>query len=242
MDNALRVLFVEDDEDHARAVKFFLLRANYGVRHYHCAEQAMRSMMKELPDIVILDLRLPDMSGIEVLTWMRRNFAEIPAIVLSSTRQESDVVSAFAAGADDFVLKPARENEFLARMAAVTRRKQGSIDDVIEIGRISIDTRTKSVCLDGNIVKLTTIEYEIFELLAKNLGKVVQREVLVNRIWGRAIDEGVSRSLDTHMYRIRQKLNLRVASGMSLRSVYTLGYRLEAHHDSSLSAGAFSSG
>ncbi|WP_322023424.1 response regulator transcription factor [Burkholderia sp. BCC1977] len=230
-------MLVEDDEEQARLVSLFLMRANYQVEHCRNGAQAMRSMMRTLPDIVILDLKLPDVSGLEVLKWMRKNFANVPAIVLSNASLERDAVSAFAAGADDFVLKPARENEFLARMAVMLRRKLDRADDVIEIGPISVDTRLKTVFIDSDAVKLTPIEYEIFELLARSVGKVVQRELIVNRIWGRAMDEAVSRSLDTHVYRLRQKLNLRCASGVSLRSVYTLGYRLKFPADTAGAAG-----
>ncbi|AGZ28520.1 response regulator transcription factor [Burkholderia pseudomallei] len=227
MSAARKVLLVEDDEAQANWAKLVLTRGRFDVTHCQTGGQAIRAMTKEVPDAVVLDMRLPDVHGLEVLVWIRRNFFDVPVIVLSNAMQEMQIVEAFSAGADDYVLKPAREAEFLARIAAMMRRKGHAVSGTIEIGGIAIDLGWKAVRIDGEPVRMAPIEYEILEMMARHLGSVVQREVLVNRIWGRSIDEAVSRSLDTHVYRIRHKLKVHGVSNVSLRSVYNLGYRLE---------------
>lgn len=237
MSAAWKVLLVEDDEAQAKWAKQVLVRGQYDVTHCQTGEQAIRSIGKEIPDVVVLDMRLPDVKGLEVLIWIRRNFYDVPVIALSSAMQEAQVVAVFSAGADDYVLKPAREAEFLARVAAVMRRKSIAIPGMIEIGRITIDIGWKAVRIDGELIRMAPIEYEIIELLARHIGSVVQREVLVNRIWGRSVDNATSRSLDTHMYRIRRKLKLRGVFDISLRSVYNLGYRLEWYRYQEMTGG-----
>lgn len=184
MSAARKVLLVEDDEAQANWAKLVLTRGRFDVTHCQTGGQAIRAMTKEVPDAVVLDMRLPDVHGLEVLVWIRRNFFDVPVIVLSNAMQEMQIVEAFSAGADDYVLKPAREAEFLARIAAMMRRKGHAVSGTIEIGGIAIDLGWKAVRIDGEPVRMAPIEYEILEMMARHLGSVVQREVLVNRIWG----------------------------------------------------------
>lgn len=148
-------------------------------------------------------------------------------VVLGGAVLEHDVVAALRAGADDFVRKPVSEDEFVARIAAQIRRHRRPAPAVIEIGHLIIDVQMKEVMAAGNLVRLIPIEYQIVELLVQDIGVVIQRETIATLVWGRPIDEAVSRSLDMHIYRIRRKLRLHALSGLVLRSAYTLGYRLE---------------
>ncbi|UVE69064.1 response regulator transcription factor [Burkholderia pyrrocinia] len=228
------VLFVDGDERQARSVNEVLLRAGYSVERHESGSAAMRRLTRALPAIVVLEQRLPDVDGLEVLAWIRARFPDLPVIVLGHAVLEQDAVSALRAGADDFVRKPVLEDEFVARIAALIRRYRRPMVDVIEFGSLVVDMRIRDVTVSGDPVRLTPIEYQIVELLARNAGMVIQREAIASRVWGRSIDEAVSRSLDTHIYRIRQKLRLHKSSGLVLRSAYTLGYQLEyVNRDSS---------
>ncbi|MCU9952230.1 MULTISPECIES: response regulator transcription factor [Burkholderia] len=206
------VLFVDGDELQSCLVGRLLLRG-YTVEHQKSGSAAMRRLAKGLPAVVVLERRLPDVDGLGVLAWIRARFPDLPVIVLGSAVLEHEVVSALRAGADDFVRKPVLEDEFVARITALLRRHHRPALDVIEIGHLFIDMRAKEVSVAGDLVRLTQIEYQIVELLARDIGVVIPRETIASRVWRRPDVESVSRSLDTHIFRIRRKLRLHTPRG-----------------------------
>ncbi|AOJ85323.1 hypothetical protein WS87_00885 (plasmid) [Burkholderia sp. MSMB0856] len=208
-------------------VSAILKRAGHSVTVFDCGSVAMRTLQTDPPDAVILDLKLPDIDGLRILEWIKKNSYRLPVIVLSNAIMESEVVGALNAGADDYITKPARELELVARVQAVTRRAAAEASESIEVGEYVLATSKKTVYFRGSEFELPRIEYEIMELLAKNIGCIVSREMLVNRIWGKVIDQSTSRSLDTHIYRLRRRLGFQVDGGVALRAIYTVGYRLE---------------
>jgi DNA-binding response OmpR family regulator len=225
----MRILIVEDDPIHAEAVSDVLSRHSHTVDIVSDGEKAVRVLRTESVDAVVLDWHLPRMSGIEVLKWIRdRVGARYGVLFLTSRVQESDVVRALEAGADDYLIKPFRAEELAARVNALLRRiaRNAVLDEPIRAGEYVLDPQERTVTLRDIPIELTTKEFQLATALFSNLGKIMSREFLAKAAWGR--DLGVeSRSLDTHIYRIRQKLNLRPQNSLRLTSIYTVGYRLD---------------
>ncbi|AIO69559.1 response regulator transcription factor [Burkholderia oklahomensis] len=223
------IYLIEDDEIQAQYYQSILAGHGWEVKILLDGERAFREIHRMTPDLVILDRRLPDLDGLEVLAWIRKNHATVPVLILTNAVLESDVVTALEAGADDYVIKPPREQEFVARVKALYRRSREihTRPELMEIGPYKIQTIEKTVYLHREKIPLSPKEYEIIELLAQNLGQVVPRDKMVSLVWGRPPDEASFRTLDTHIYRIRQKLGLTRYNLVILRSVYRHGYRLE---------------
>ncbi|MFA8356901.1 response regulator transcription factor [Burkholderia ubonensis] len=223
------IALIDGDEDHSQATRSMLVRAGYQVNVFHRGEHAMRNIVRQPPNVTILETRLPDISGLEILAWIRKNFSDMAVIVLSCAIFELDITAAFNAGADDYVIKPAREGELLARILSMTKRRNLVCPETIRFGPYSIATGRKEVYLEGQRISLSRIEYELIELLAKNIGKPVSREVIVNQIWQKSLSESTSGSLDTHIYRLRRRLDLLKREEITLRTIYTIGYQLDYH-------------
>ncbi|AOJ01908.1 two-component system response regulator [Burkholderia mayonis] len=223
------IYLIEDDEDQARYFQAMLERAMWAVQVFPDGTRALRAIQRTAPDVIVLDLRLPDIDGFQIIAWVREHYAALPVLVLTSATLESDLVEALEAGADDFLVKPPRERELVARIKALHRRTIEFRDSLTSItfGAYRIETMERAIYLDNGRVSLSPKEYEIVELLVRNVGQVVSRETMIGRVWGRAVGDESSRTLDTHIYRIRQKLNLSRRNGALLRSVYTHGYRLD---------------
>ncbi|NTY38199.1 MULTISPECIES: response regulator transcription factor [Burkholderia cepacia complex] len=223
------IYLIEDEEAQAQCYQKILERAGWEVRVLPDGERALREIQRTTPDVVVLDRRLPDIDGLEILRWVHERHPKLPILVLTHAALESDAVAALDAGADDYMVKPPRERELVARINVLRRRRVDSHQgmETIKIGSYRIDTGERTIYLDGERVALSPKEYEIFELLAHNVGQVVSRCTVIGKVWGRVDDDSNSRSLDTHIYRIRHKLNLNRCNGVMLRMVYTHGYRLD---------------
>jgi DNA-binding response OmpR family regulator len=225
----MRILIVEDDPIQAEAVFNALTPFSHTIKIVDDGECAVRYLRSETVDAVVLDWHLPRMSGIEVLNWIRaRDDVEYGVLFLTSRMHEVDVVRALEAGADDYMLKPFRADELAARVNALLRRIARNVarDEVIKAGEYVLDPQERSVTLRGSRIDLTTKEFQLVASLFNNVGKILSRDLLAMTAWGREL--GVeSRSLDTHIYRIRQKLKLSPDNGLRLTSIYTLGYRLD---------------
>lgn len=225
----MRILIVEDDRMQAEAVMRALAPYRHSVAIADDGEQALRHLKSAPVDATILDWHLPKMSGLEVLHWIRAHLgAEHGVLFLTSRVLEIDIVSALQAGADDYVVKPFRTVELAARVNALLRRarRDPEQDAPIAAGDYLLDPVSRSVALRGEAIDLTAKEYQLIAVLLANLGKIVSRELLAITAWGREL-EVASRSLDTHIYRLRQKLRLKPENGLRLSSVYTAGYRLD---------------
>lgn len=223
------IYLIEDDEIQAQYYQSMLVEHGWQVKILLDGERAFREIQRMPPDLIILDRRLPDLDGLEVLMWVRKNYSNIPVLILTNAILESEVVAALEAGADDYVIKPPRKQEFVARVKALYRRatETRTLSELIEIGPYRIQTSEKVVYFHREVITLSPKEYEIIELLARNIGQIVSRDKMVYQVWGRLPDEAAFRTLDTHIYRIRRKLELTRYNRLILRTVYTHGYRLE---------------
>lgn len=225
----MRIASLEDDLDQARQIQQVLASAGYQCDSFQQSVDLLGAMRGTTYDLVLLDWQLPDMNGDEVLRQLRSYFGyAVPVIMLTSRNQEGDLVSGLQAGADDFISKPLRPAELLARISALLRRAQPaqSADTAFSVGAYHIDPVERFITLEGRNVVLAPKEFDLAVLFFRNIGRLLSRDVLAESVWNREIP-ATSRTLDTHLSNIRQKLQLRAQHGVRLSSTYALGYRLD---------------
>jgi DNA-binding response OmpR family regulator len=189
----------------------------------------LRALRRESFDLLVLDWQLPDVSGIEVLRWARENLAErVPVLFITNRSAEADVIEGLAAGADDFMIKPIRVGELMARVKALLRRAYHQQSPTeLSFGRYAFDVAGNQLLVEGEPVSLKQKEFDLALFLFQNMGRLLSRKHLLEAVWG--IDGEVSsRSLDTHVSRIRTKLGLNPENGFRLAAIYSVGYRLES--------------
>src|ERR1700742_2351038 len=217
----MRLLLVEDDRDLQRLLKKALDDAGYVVDSALDGEEGHFLGDTEPYDAVILDLGLPKIDGVTVLGKWRKSGRMMPVLTLTARDSWSDKVAGFDAGADDYLAKPFYTEELLARLRALLRRAAGIASADIEIGPLKIDTRGSRVTLDGNPVKLTSLEYRLLAYLAHHRGKVVSRTELVEHLYDPDFDRD-SNTIEVFVGRLRKKLS----AGL-IQTVRGLGYTLE---------------
>ncbi|MDH3315334.1 MAG: response regulator transcription factor [Gammaproteobacteria bacterium] len=226
--SVMRLAILEDNHEHAELLHEWLTAAGHACHGYASGKQFIKDAGRESFDLMLLDWQVPDLDGLQVLRWVRANVAEhVPVLFLTGRNAEEDIVQALSNGADDYVIKPPRRMELLARIEALTRRgKPSGNDEVLEYPPYRIDTARRTVSVHGTDVPLTHKEYDLILFLFSNVGRLVSRGHLEETVWGRG-DEILSRSLDTHLSRIRRKLALNPENGYRITPVYSHGYRLE---------------
>jgi len=217
----MRILLVEDDTDLQRLLKKALGDAGYVVDTASDGEEGHFLGDTEPYDAVILDLGLPKMDGVRVLQKWRKDGRMMPVLILTARDRWSDKVAGFDAGADDYLAKPFYTEELLARVRALLRRAAGLATSEIEIGPLHIDTRASRVTLDGNPVKLTSLEYRLLAYLAHHKGRVVSRTELVEHLYDQDFDRD-SNTIEVFVGRLRKKLEADL-----IQTVRGLGYCLD---------------
>jgi two-component system, OmpR family, KDP operon response regulator KdpE len=221
-----RVLVVDDDGAIRRVVATGLSARGYEVVEAATAAGGLAAVAMDSPDVVVLDLGLPDGDGVEVCRRVRE-FSRVPVLVLSVETSDRRKVDALDAGADDFVTKPFSMPELLARIRAALRRvEQPSDDPVLLLGDIRIDRAARRVTVAGAEVELTDTEYRILVVLAEHAGRVLTHEALLNRVWGPGYDDE-RHYLRVYVNRLRRKLPFAPGSGHTLTTVPRAGYRLD---------------
>ncbi len=223
-----RLLLVEDDPTLRQALIFNLTREGYEVTSAADGEAALEAARNERLDIILLDVMLPGMSGVEVLRVLRREGVATPVIILSAKGDEIDRVVGLKIGADDYVTKPFSRPELLARIEAVLRRQRreaaddGEQRELLEFGKVAIDVTRREVTVDRRPVHLTTKEFDLLAHMAGSPGRIFTRDQLLARIWGYDY-LGDGRTVDVHVSWLRGKL--RVAEGHNyFRTVRGVGY------------------
>lgn len=219
------VVIVEDDEDIADSIRYNLEREGFRVRVAVTGEAALNLILDRPPSLILLDLNLPHMSGFEMCRRLRTesSTARVPILMLTARTDEADKVLGLNLGADDYITKPFSMRELVARVNAVLRRADGVEIErpVYDNGVLAIDPGTFSVRCNGREVRLTRKEFALLSELARNQGRVMTREVLLDRVWGLTY-YGDSRTLDVHIRRLRQKLG----DPALIETVTGIGYRL----------------
>lgn len=224
----MRIALVEDDPAQTELIGGWLLEAGHDCTHFETGGEFLRAVQHETFDLAVLDWGLPDTTGIDVLTTLRVQRGETMPILFVTVRdREEDVVEALTRGADDYMSKPVARGEMLARLAALGRRTHGSTTtSVIEAPPYELNMSANTLTRDGEAISLTPKEFELACFLFLNVGRLLSRGYILEQVWGTRPDLN-TRTVDTHVSKLRGKLALTPAVGWRLRSVYQHGYRLE---------------
>jgi DNA-binding response OmpR family regulator len=226
-----RILVVEDNVDLAYGLQNNLEIEGYEVRVAEKGETGLTLVQEWDPELIILDLMLPDLDGYRVLQHLRKTGVMTPVLILTARGEESDKVLGFRLGADDYVTKPFGVLELLARVEAILRRVRGASgqggeaeEEEIEFGAIQIDLRSRTVLKDGEEVSLTPKELELLLALIRRQGAVASRLELLQEVWGHRAAV-VSRTVDTHISELRRKLEDEPSNPRHILTVHKAGYR-----------------
>jgi len=229
--NDATVLLVEDEHSFVEALTVGLKREGFRVQVARDGEEALDLFDAVRPDLVLLDVMLPKVSGIDVCRELRRR-SQVPIIMVTAKGSEIDTVVGLEVGADDYVTKPYRLRELVARMRAVLRRKSKDTatpakpGEVLEIGDVRLDAERHEVEVRGDQVRLPLKEFELLEILLANAGRVLPRETLIDRVWG-ADYVGDTKTLDVHIKRLRAKVEEDPSAPSRIVTIRGLGYKYE---------------
>jgi two-component system KDP operon response regulator KdpE len=218
------VLIVDDEIQIRRLLRLTLEDAGYLVREADTGQAALHELARELPDALILDLGLPDISGVEVLTRLRER-SPIPVLILSVFAREESKIAGLDAGADDYLTKPFGDGELLARLRALLRRiKPGVAANVFRFGPIEVDFEARRVAKEGRVVKLTSMEYALLQLFITHRDKALTHRQILRELWGPKA-EGQTHYLRTYMMRLRRKLEDEADAPNYFQTESGIGYR-----------------
>ena len=225
----IKVLVIEDEESFREALDFILTKEGFTVALAATGPDGVAAFEKENPDIVLLDLMLPGMSGTEVCKTIRAK-SQVPIIMLTAKDAEVDKVVGLELGADDYVVKPYSKAELVARIKAVLRRQSSESHPndlgVISAGPVNIDIDRHLVTINGSTIALPLKEFELLEFLVRNSGRVLTRTQLIDRVWGSDYF-GDTKTLDVHVKRLRAKIEVDPANPVYIQTIRGLGYKFE---------------
>jgi two-component system KDP operon response regulator KdpE len=219
-----RVLVVDDEPQIVRGLRVILTNAGYRVEEATTKKEALDSVSVRPPDALVLDLVLPDGSGIEVCEEIRR-WSQVPIVVLSAVGDEQQKVHALDAGADDYVTKPFGSEELLARMRAVLRRRSDDGGPAVKVGELEIDLADRSVRRDGEQLHLTPIEFDLLSKLAEHPGRLVTHRQLLQEVWGPGYEDE-THYLRVHFAHVRAKIEPDPSNPRYVITEPGIGYRL----------------
>jgi DNA-binding response OmpR family regulator len=225
----MRIAVLDDDKSQTDLVCQVLTSAGHVCHAFLSSKDMLNQLRRESFDLLIIDWQVPDMSGADVLHWAREKLAaNLPILFMTSRSGEDDIVAGLAAGADDYMIKPLRRGELLARVQALLRRAYPTqtATEQIQYFQYIFEARTGRLSIDGKPVDVTQKEFELALLFFRNLGRPLSRAYILEAVWSRDV-EIPSRTMDTHVSRVRSKLQLRPENGFRLAPVYSYGYRLE---------------
>jgi DNA-binding response OmpR family regulator len=224
MQNVARILVVDDEPKIVQLVRDYLERAGFAVSTARDGNEALMRAHQERPDLIVLDLGLPQLDGLEVTRRLRRD-SGVPIIMLTARHEETDKVVGLELGADDYVTKPFSPRELEARVRAVLRRQARDEDDVLRAGDLTLDVPRLRTEVSGRPVALTATEFELLAALARQPGRVFTRAQLLDAIHGVAF-ESYERAIDAHVKNIRRKIEPDPRAPRYLLTVYGVGYRV----------------
>jgi DNA-binding response OmpR family regulator len=222
----MRIAVLEDDRSQAYVLRHCLTSAGHAPDVFDRGQRLLNALEEETFDLLLLDWNLPDVTGIEVLSHLRNTLrSNVPVLVLTSRHDEEDIVLALAEGADDYICKPLRPRELLARVATLTRKNRSYKEEILEFGDLRVDVTSRKAILRGRGVALSLKDFDLAIYVLRNIGRMLSRTQIIDAVWGDGTGIA-SRTIDTHISRVRQKLEL-VPPRWHLSAVYGRGYRLE---------------
>jgi len=219
------ILVVDDEPKIVRLARDYLEKASYQVLEARDGKTALAMARRERPDLVVLDLMLPEMDGLDVCRALRRE-SDVPIIMLTARAEEADQLIGLELGADDYINKPFSPRALVARVRAVLRRAQGEArqPEQIRVGDLSIDLRGHTVTWEGQALPLTRHEFQLLAALARDAGQTLSRAQLLEHLHGVAYD-GYDRSIDSHIKNLRKKIEPDPANPRYILTVYGIGYK-----------------
>ena len=225
-----RILVVDDDHDIVRLIKAYLEKAGYLVMSAYDGETALHILRRDHPDLLVLDLMLPDRDGWDLTRLIRANpnLAEIPIIMLTARVEDSDKIVGLEIGADDYITKPFNPREVVARVRALLRRSQvgtRNIPHVLQTGKLILDIGRRELLVDGEPVELTPSEFGLLQMLMESPGYAFTRAELLEKALGYPY-EGMGRTLDSHIKNLRQKIEPDPKKPTYIQTIYGVGYKL----------------
>lgn len=226
----MRIGILEDDLALAEQLEALLTAEGHTCASFRSGQRLISFLSRETIDVLILDWNVPDISGLDVIRWIREESTRHPPmLVLTARAAEEDIVTALKAGADEYIIKPVQPAVLLARIEALCRRAypDPSPTRLHRFGNLIFDTQAEIVTILDKEVQLTAKEFALGLMLFRNLGRTLSRSYLFETIWGGSPDLQ-TRTLDAHISKVRVKLGLRAAGGFRLVPIYAYGYRLEA--------------
>jgi two-component system phosphate regulon response regulator PhoB/two-component system alkaline phosphatase synthesis response regulator PhoP len=221
------IAILDDEPDIVDLVRLQLESAGFKVQGFTAPAAFLRFLERTVPDLVVLDLMLPDTDGLEITKWLRRQerLAAVPVLILTARADESDKILGLELGADDYITKPFSAKELVARVKALLRRiESGAPERPIQVGQIlAIDPARHAASVEGRPIELTATEFRILELLAGKSGRVFSREQILDALWGH--DKIVlDRTVDVHIKNLREKLG---PAGRLIKNIRGVGYKVE---------------
>jgi len=227
--NGNLIYVVEDEPSIAEVVSLYLRRAGFNVSVAQDGERALEMLAAQLPDLLVLDLMLPNIDGLEITRWLRDR-SDVPIIMLTARREEADRIAGLEMGADDYVVKPFSPQELVSRVRAVLRRSrpgpESQDDQALVFQNLQINPLTRIVSLDGGELSLTAREFDLLWLLASHPRQVYTRIQLLDRIWGHSeyIDPS---TVTVHIRRLREKIETDPSKPARIQTVWGVGYKFE---------------
>jgi len=225
----LRIALVDDDLHLAQVVTLWMEQAGFDVVHYSNGKEFTNALRKESFDLYLLDWMMPEQDGEQILKWLNEQTEhQTPVIFATQRDSEEDIARILNQGADDYIVKPLRQKELLARIAAVSRRSSSAANqkEIMEFPPYRINLTSHTLQKNDELVKLTQKEFELVTFMFKNIGRLLSRSHILSSVWGHG-SEFTTRTVDTHISRIRKKLDLIPENGWRLSAIYHQGYRLE---------------
>lgn len=221
-----KVLIIEDEANIRELVSYNLVNSSFQVIEAEDGLHGLDAARKEHPDLILLDVMLPGMNGLEICKELRGQGSKVPIIMLSAKNRDIDKVNGLEFGADDYMTKPFSVHELVARINAVLRRTEINKDTkYITKGALSIDTERHEVILENKVIDLSLKEFNLLRTLAENKGMVMTRDQLLDKIWGIDYD-GENRTVDVHIRYLRRKLGDEEVNGKYIQTIRGMGYRM----------------
>jgi two-component system cell cycle response regulator CtrA len=221
----MRLLLVEDDQDVSTMFEIMLKQASLDVSTTDLGEEAIDLAKLYDYDLVLLDLKLPDMSGHDVLRQLRHDKIETPVLILTGAMDTESKLKGFGGGADDYMIKPFHRDELIARIHAIVRRSKGHAQSIIKTGLIEVNLDAKMVEIGGKSVHLTGKEYQVLELLSLRKGATISKDMFLNHLYG-GMDEPELKIIDVFICKLRKKLEHATGCHTSIETVWGRGYIL----------------